>query len=105
MARRGKWKYSDYQRKVIFPELGDSSAPAKDAPPPPPPQQQQQQQQAQKPPQQQAQAPAALPPIPDDLLGVQAYVLWEHAGKPDGADFSGDARRLVAFNASVFPGD
>ena len=25
-------------------------------------------------------------------MGVQAYILWEKAGKPDGTDFSSDAR-------------
>ena len=28
-------------------------------------------------------------------MSVQAYILWERAGKPDGADFSGDARRVI----------
>ena len=28
-------------------------------------------------------------------VGVQSYLLWEQAGKPDGADFSGDARRAL----------
>jgi alpha-glucan,water dikinase len=31
----------------------------------------------------------------DDLVAVQAYVLWEHAGKPQGADFSDPARREI----------
>lgn len=30
--------------------------------------------------------------VPDDLMAVQAYILWEKAGKPDGADFAGAAR-------------
>lgn len=28
-------------------------------------------------------------------VGVQAYLLWEKAGKPDGADFSKDARKSL----------
>ncbi|GIL61955.1 hypothetical protein Vafri_16315 [Volvox africanus] len=86
----GKWKYSDYRKKVIIPALGEVTAPAVA----PPPQQQKQQQQ-------QAESgngnggAAALPRIPDDLLGVQAYILWERAGKPDGADFSGESRRVI----------
>ncbi|EFJ44707.1 hypothetical protein VOLCADRAFT_118653, partial [Volvox carteri f. nagariensis] len=63
----GKWKYSDYRKK----------------------------QQQQKPANGNGNGVAALPRIPDDLLGVQAYVLWERAGKPDGADFSGEARRVI----------
>jgi len=39
--------------------------------------------------------PKQLPPIPDELIGVQAYVLWERAGKPDGADFGVEARRVI----------
>ena len=28
-------------------------------------------------------------------VGIQAYLMWEAAGKPDGADFAGDARRSL----------
>lgn len=28
-------------------------------------------------------------------VGVQAYLMWEKAGKPEGADFSNDARRSL----------
>ena len=28
-------------------------------------------------------------------VGIEAYILWEKAGKPDGADFSNDARRTL----------
>ena len=28
-------------------------------------------------------------------VGVQSYLLWEQAGKPDGADFSKDARKRL----------
>ncbi|GFR47292.1 hypothetical protein Agub_g8979 [Astrephomene gubernaculifera] len=90
----GKWKYSDYSKKVIIPALGDTTAPATSngnngsnngssssntttTPAPA------------------ASAAAPIPTIPDDLLGVQAYVLWERAGKPGGADFSQDARRVI----------
>ena len=26
---------------------------------------------------------------------IQAYLMWEKAGRPDGADFAGDARRTL----------
>ncbi len=56
---RGKWKYADYRKKVVSPTIGDAMAPA---PPERPPAA--------------AKAAAAvatgpLPPIPQDLLGVQ----------------------------------
>ena len=28
-------------------------------------------------------------------VGIEAYILWEKAGRPDGADFSNDARRTL----------
>lgn len=28
-------------------------------------------------------------------VGLQAYLMWEQAGKPDGANFSEDARRQL----------
>ena len=28
-------------------------------------------------------------------VGLQAYLMWEQAGKPDGANFSDDARRQL----------
>ncbi|RMZ55539.1 hypothetical protein APUTEX25_000122 [Auxenochlorella protothecoides] len=42
--------------------------------------------------------PAPAPPapaVPEHLVGTQAYLLWEAAGKPDGADFGADARRVL----------
>jgi alpha-glucan,water dikinase len=42
-----------------------------------------------------SQSPSATGPVPEDLLAVQAYILWEKAGKPDGADFSEAARRSI----------
>jgi hypothetical protein len=30
--------------------------------------------------------------VPDDVLSIQAYLLWEKAGRPDGADYSQQAR-------------
>lgn len=90
---RGKWKYSDYRKKVIVPEIGDATAPAV-APPPP--------QQQLQPVATNGNGVAVLPRVPDDLVGVQAYVLWERAGRPDGADFSVDARRCV--EAAVLKG-
>ncbi|GLC33353.1 hypothetical protein PLESTB_000342400 [Pleodorina starrii] len=83
----GKWKYSDYRKKVIIPALGDATAPAAAAAAPP--------SNGNGSGSGNGAPAAALPRIPDDLLGVQAYVLWEHAGKPDGADFSGEARRVI----------
>ena len=34
--------------------------------------------------------------LPGDLVGVHAYTMWEAAGRPDGADFGGAARRALA---------
>ncbi len=47
-----------------------------------------------------APAPPAPPPapvvsIPEDLIGVVAYIMWEKAGKPDGADFGNQAREQI----------
>ena len=64
-------------------------APQRQAAAPPPPQKQ---------PKQQAQQQAPAQPavyVPEDLVGVQAYILWEQAGKPDGADFGVRARELL----------
>jgi len=33
--------------------------------------------------------------IPDSLIAVQAYVMWEDAGKPQGGDFGAPARNLI----------
>ena len=33
--------------------------------------------------------------LPQDLVNVQAYLLWEQAGQPDGADFGGQAREVL----------
>jgi len=33
--------------------------------------------------------------IPEELVAVQAYLLWEKAGKPQGADFGSAARREI----------
>jgi alpha-glucan,water dikinase len=38
-------------------------------------------------------APAVA--VPEDLVGIQAYLLWEQAGKPDGADFGDKAREAL----------
>ncbi|KAK9852315.1 hypothetical protein WJX84_008608 [Apatococcus fuscideae] len=50
--------------------------------------------------QDQAQAPPSPPSekdvqVPEELVGIQAYIMWEKAGKPDGADFSNDARKVL----------
>lgn len=63
-----KWKYNDYREKIVVPVAGAAYAAAP------------------------ATAPQQLGPPPQDLVNVQAYVLWEHAGKPQGADFGNDAR-------------
>ena len=34
-------------------------------------------------------------PVLRRQVGLQAYLLWEQAGKPDGANFSDDARRQL----------
>jgi len=39
---------------------------------------------------------AALARAPQDLVAVEAYLLWERAGRPEGADFGGAARRRLA---------
>ena len=39
---------------------------------------------------------AALGEVPRDLVAVEAYLLWEGAGRPEGADFGGAARRRLA---------
>ncbi|KAK9809702.1 hypothetical protein WJX73_007079 [Symbiochloris irregularis] len=39
--------------------------------------------------------PRETPRLPEELVGLQAYLLWEKAGKPDGADFSNDARQAL----------
>ena len=33
--------------------------------------------------------------IPDELIGVKAYLLWEEAGKPEGADFFEQAKKFI----------
>ncbi|GFH06759.1 R1 protein, alpha-glucan water dikinase, partial [Haematococcus lacustris] len=84
----GKWKYADYQDKVIKPTLGRDHPALAGRP-------------RATPPQAPLPAAAATPappvalldvPIPEDLIAVQAYVLWERAGKPQGADFAAPAR-------------
>ncbi|KAK2077624.1 hypothetical protein QBZ16_004470 [Prototheca wickerhamii] len=37
----------------------------------------------------------ALPDIPQHLINTEAYLLWEAAGKPDGADFGPKARETL----------
>jgi len=34
--------------------------------------------------------------IPMELVGIQAYILWENSGKPDGADFTDQAKAELA---------
>lgn len=75
----GATKYADYISQHLGSGNGNGSATKAAAPPKPAP----------------PAAPAARGPIPEDLLSVQAYVLWERAGKPNGADFSQDARKVI----------
>ena len=82
---RGEVKYADYIQewgRLLAPEPDRRQRAA------PPRKQQEQRQQ-----QQQAEQQAVY--VPDDLVGVQAYIMWEQAGKPDGADFGADARQLL----------
>lgn len=39
--------------------------------------------------------PAQMPSIPNDLISLQAYVLWERNHKPHGADFGPQARSMI----------
>jgi alpha-glucan,water dikinase len=84
---RGEVKYSDYLQQYSF----LLAAPAATAPPTaqPPAQHKAAKQQAPAAPQQ------AAVEVPEKLVGVQAYLLWEQAGKPDGADFADRARQLL----------
>lgn len=87
---RGEVKYADYIQewgRLLAPDVEQRQ---RAAPPPPKQQKKQQRQQEQK--QEQEQQSGY---VPDDLVGVQAYILWEQAGKPDGADFGGEARQLL----------
>lgn len=34
--------------------------------------------------------------LPDDLVGLKAYLMWEAAGRQDGADFADQAREILA---------
>jgi alpha-glucan,water dikinase len=34
--------------------------------------------------------------LPDDLVGLKAYLMWEAAGRQDGADFADQAREVLA---------
>ncbi|PRW33076.1 alpha-glucan water chloroplastic [Chlorella sorokiniana] len=73
---RGELKYADYMREwgwLLAPEQREraqaTAAPA---------------------------APAKqVPSIPQELVNIQAYILWEQAGKPDGADFGDRARQAL----------
>lgn len=46
-------------------------------------------------PKKQESQPAPAASVPEELVGLQAYLMWEKAGKPDGANFSDDARRQL----------
>jgi alpha-glucan,water dikinase len=74
----GELNYAEF----IGRHLPKAQAPAA-APPAPPPEQKQ------------AAPKVDLGPIPQDLMEVQAYVLWEKNGKPAGGDFAADALRTI----------
>ena len=38
--------------------------------------------------------------IPDDVIAIKAYILWEQGGRQDGADFSDKARKDIAAELS-----
>lgn len=45
--------------------------------------------------QQGQQAAAPVENIPEELINIKAFLLWEQAGKPDGADFGSQAREAL----------
>ena len=64
-----------------------------------PPQQAQQQQQEQR--KEEQKAPSSpeediMASLPEGLVGLKAYLMWEAAGKPDGADFAVKAKEFLA---------
>ncbi|KAL4422809.1 hypothetical protein ABPG75_009006 [Micractinium tetrahymenae] len=79
---RGEIKYADYMQQwgwLLTPEPARQQRAAPAAPSP----------------KKQAQRAEQAVYVPDDLVGVQPYILWEQAGKPDGADFGDKARQLL----------
>jgi hypothetical protein len=84
-------KYADYMKQYSYLLAASSTNGTATAPPPPAPKKEKKEKR------QEAAAPPKEPAleIPQDLLGVQAYLLWEQAGKPDGADFGDEARRVL----------
>uniref|UniRef100_A0A383VC26 Uncharacterized protein n=1 Tax=Tetradesmus obliquus TaxID=3088 RepID=A0A383VC26_TETOB len=76
----GKLMYSNYRMEVIDPMLGLSALDSI----------------MQVPVQSRAGPDADIPVIiPDSLVAVQAFVMWEQAGKPQGADFGAGARKEI----------
>eukprot|EP00884_Botryococcus_braunii_P013250 jgi/Botrbrau1/21926/Bobra.0249s0050.1 len=75
---RGEVRYDDYVKQTIAAKLDHSATAA---------------------PKEKKAAPASaappLPPIPQELVNIEAYLLWEKAGRPEGADFSSDARKML----------
>lgn len=88
---RGEIKYSDYIGQYGY--LLSPAAPAQQKSAPAPPKQAQQAAPVKQAAPAQKQAPAVQ--VPQDLVNVQAYLLWEQAGKPDGADFAESARQML----------
>lgn len=85
---RGEMKYADYIARFSYllapaeQQQGKTNG-AVAAPPEPVRRQQKEQKQEQR------------VDVPEELVGIQAYLLWEQEGKPDGADFSEKARKLL----------
>ncbi|KAI8477159.1 MAG: R1 protein [Monoraphidium minutum] len=77
---RGELLYGSYKMDVIDPLLGDGGSSASSRAPVS---------------SREAADPSKAVVIPDALVSVQAYVMWEHAGKPQGADFGAAARNLI----------
>mmetsp|Transcript_19942 Transcript_19942/g.51852 ORF Transcript_19942/g.51852 Transcript_19942/m.51852 type:complete len:1521 (-) Transcript_19942:995-5557(-) len=73
----GKWPYPKYLDEVEHPAFGDKYDAFKVRE------------------EQAAASGVSLGPIPVELLSVQAYICWEKAGQPQGADFADEARRVI----------
>lgn len=76
---RGEVLYANYKIEVMDALLGGKSRAASRAPVP----------------SREAEQPLAPVVVPDSLVAVQAYVMWEEAGRPQGADYGAPARNLI----------
>ncbi|KAF5843594.1 hypothetical protein DUNSADRAFT_12856 [Dunaliella salina] len=73
----GKWPYPKYLDEVEHPAFGDKYDAFKVRE------------------EQGAAGGVSLGPVPTELLSVQAYICWEKAGQPQGADFADEALRII----------